>query len=59
LQRVFPGILADAFIRYRTVIIAPSQSGKYVFQTILIQSGWLESVEPEILHEFDVDGGRI
>jgi hypothetical protein len=59
LQRVFPGILADAFIRYRTVIIAPSQSGKYLFQTTMIQSGWFESVEPAILHEFDFDGGRI
>jgi hypothetical protein len=41
-------------IRYRTLINAPSQSGKYVFQTTMIQSGWFESVEPKILHEFDL-----
>jgi hypothetical protein len=46
--------LADPFIRYRTLIIAPSQSGKYVFQTTMIESGWFESVEPEILHKFDL-----
>jgi hypothetical protein len=36
------------------VIIAPNQSGKYVFQTTMIESGWFESVEPEILHKFDL-----
>jgi hypothetical protein len=54
LQQIFPGNLGGSVHPIPDAHYAPSQSGKYVFQTTMIESGWFESVKPEILHKFDL-----
>jgi hypothetical protein len=51
---LFPGIPANASMQYRMLIIAPTEPGKYILQTTMVQDGvrWFEEVEPRILQEF-------
>jgi hypothetical protein len=60
-SELLPCAPANTTTLCRTVVIAPSEPGKYILQTTMVQDGvcWFETFYPDIMREFtlEVDAG--
>jgi hypothetical protein len=56
-SELFPRAPANTTTRCRMLVIAPSEPGKYILQTTIVQDGvcWFENICPGIMHEFVVE----
>jgi hypothetical protein len=56
---VFPCVGASASMQYAMRVEAPSMAGMYVLQATMVQESvcWFESVQPDIVREFEVSVG--
>ena len=54
---LFPRAPANTTTPCRMLVIAPSEPGKYILQTTIVQDGacWFENIRPGIMHEFAVE----
>jgi hypothetical protein len=53
---LFPGLPANASMKYPMSILVPKEPGQYILQITMVQENvrWFESIRPEILQEFVV-----
>jgi hypothetical protein len=53
---LYPCAPANTTTFWKMVVIAPSEPGRYILQTTMLQEGvcWFENIRPEILQEFAI-----